>query len=127
MPEVSTTLEHAGQKITLPQATRVTAVLAPVMVSFQTASGLSYTARISTLLNYSGLKVAALPDILLSANLPDGIRGYPYSGTISAMNIGGATGDISITVDQLPAGLSLGPTTTTDHQTFSATISGTLQ
>jgi hypothetical protein len=73
------------------------------------------------------LEVKVTPDILLSANLPDGIRGYPYSGTISAMNVGGATGDIEITVDQLPAGLTLGDTTTEDGTTYTATITGTLQ
>jgi hypothetical protein len=73
------------------------------------------------------LKVNVVPDILLSANLPDGIRGYPYTGTISAMNIGGATGAITITVDSLPANLTLGPTTTDDGLTYTATITGTLQ
>jgi hypothetical protein len=64
---------------------------------------------------------------LLSANLPDGIHGYPYAGTITAINVGGATGDIEITVDQLPTGLSMGDTTTDDGVTYTAPITGTLQ
>lgn len=96
------------------------------MVTVQ-SGGLSWSASIATLLQYRGLNVSALPDILLSANLPDGIRRYPYTGTISATNIGGATGAITITVDSLPAGLSLGATTTADGLTYTATITGTLQ
>lgn len=90
-----------------------------------TRGGLSWTVPIVVVVG--DLHVNIVPDILISANLPDGIRGYPYSGTISAMNIGGATGAIAITVDQLPANLSLGATTTADGVTYTATITGTLQ
>lgn len=90
-----------------------------------TRGGLSWTVPIVVVVG--DLSINAVPDIMISANLPDGIRGYPYTGTISATNVGGATGDIAITVDQLPVGLSLGATTTADHQTFTATITGTLQ
>ena len=126
MTDVTTSLVLGDQSITLGQVTKVQALLQPVMVTVQ-SGGLSWSASIATLLQYRGLNVSALPDILLSANLPDGIRGYPYAGTISAMNIGGATGDISITVDSLPANLTLGPTSTTDGVTYTATITGTLQ
>jgi len=98
--------------------------LSATQVTF-TRGGLSWTVPIVVVVG--NLKVNVVPDILLSANLPDGIRGYPYAGTISAMNIGGATGDISITVDSLPANLTLGPTSTTDGVTYTATITGTLQ
>ncbi len=128
MTDVLTELSYNGQTIVLAPATVALAVLGSATVTFTDAeTGLSWSASIATLLEYSGLQVSAIPDILLSANLPDGIRGYPYSGTISATNIGGATGDISITADSLPAGLTLGETTTTDHQTFTATITGILQ
>ena len=98
--------------------------LGATQVTF-TRGGLSWTVPIVVVVG--NLKVNVVPDILLSANLPDGIRGYPYAGTISAMNIGGATGAIAITVDQLPAGLVLGDTTTDDGLTYTATITGTLQ
>jgi len=137
MTDVSTDLGLAGETITLNQVTdvsavlepaaKVSALLSPVTVKFTDASGLSWSASIATLIEYGGLRVGAVPAILLSANLPDGIRGYPYTGTISATNIGGATGAIAITVDQLPAGLVLGDTTTDDGLTYTATITGTLQ
>lgn len=137
MTEVSTVLGSGDDAITLTQvsdssavlvpAPSVSLMLAPVMATFIDASGLSWTASISTILKYGSLNLNVVPDVLLSANLPDGIRGYPYTGTISATNIGGASGDITITVDSLPAGLTLGATTTTDHQTYTATITGTLQ
>jgi hypothetical protein len=126
MTEIATRLQCADQSITLGQVAPVSMALGPATVTVS-AGGLSYTASISTLLTYGGLKVSALPDILLSASLPDGIRGYPYAGTISATNIGGATGAITITVDSLPAGLALGETTTDDGVTYTATITGTLQ
>lgn len=137
MTDVLTSLTCDGQTIVLgrvgqasnapQQLPKVSALLGPVTVKFTDASGLSWSASIGTLLEYGGLNLGGVPDVLLSANLPDGIRGYPYTGTISATNIGGATGDISITVDSLPAGLTLGATTTTDHRTYTATITGTLQ
>lgn len=138
MTDVLTSLVCDGQTIVLGRASqvseapqqqpRVSALLGSTTVTFtDSASGLSWSASIATLIKFGGLNLGAVPDILLSADLPDGIRGYPYTGTISAINIGGAMGDISITVDSLPAGLTLGATTTTDHQTFTATITGTLQ
>lgn len=137
MTDVLTSLTCDGQTIVLGRASqaseapqqppKITALLGPVTVTFTDASGLSLSASIATLIEYGGLNLGAVPDILLSANLPDGIRGYPYAGTISATNIGGATGAIAITVDSLPAGLSLGDTTTDDGQTYTATITGTLQ
>lgn len=138
MTEASTRLACEDQSVTLRQQTRDPAALGPVAGSFSAvlaavtvtvsiASGVSWSTPIVTLLAYNGLKVSAFPDILLSANLPDGIRGYPYNGTISATGIGGATGAITITVDQLPAGLALGETTTNDGQTYTAAITGTLQ
>lgn len=137
MPDITTDLSLAGETITLKPAmpasfilepaAKVSALLAPVAVTFSDANGLSWSASIATLLEYGGMNLGGIPDVLLSANLPDGIRGYPYVGTISATNIGGATGDITITVDALPAGLTLGATTTTDHQTYTAIITGTLQ
>ncbi|HET9819665.1 MAG TPA: hypothetical protein VFP92_10930 [Rhodanobacteraceae bacterium] len=122
-------LGSASQVSEAPQQQpRASALLGPVTVTFaDAASGLSWSVSIATLLEYGGLNLGGIPDVLMSANLPDGIRGYPYTGTISAMNIGGATGDITITVDALPAGLTLGATTTTDHQTYTAIITGTLQ
>jgi hypothetical protein len=90
-----------------------------------TRGGLSWTVPIVVVVGQ--LEVIVVPSIMISANLPDGIRGYPYTGTISAMNIGGAIGAISITVDELPAGLSLGATTTADGITYTATLTGTLQ
>jgi hypothetical protein len=97
---------------------------APTLVTF-TRGGLSWTMPIVVVVG--SLEVNIVPSIMISANLPDGIRGYPYTGTISATNIGGATGAITITVDSLPANLTLGPTTTTDGVTYTATITGTLQ
>jgi hypothetical protein len=137
MTDIATVLVLGDQAVTLDQArktqgivlapqTSVSALLHPVQVTVRHGD-LSWSASVATLLKYRGLKVSALPDILLSANLPDGIRGYPYTGTISAMNIGGATGDITITVDELPTGLSLGDTITTDSITYTATLTGTLQ
>ena len=97
---------------------------APTLVTF-TRGGLSWVVPIVVVV--AGLEINIVPDIIISANLPDGIRGYPYTGTISATNIGGATGAIAITVDQLPACLVLGATTTDDGLTYTATITGTLQ
>jgi hypothetical protein len=126
MTDVSTVLAMNGQSIELAQQTVLSALLGPVQVTV-TQGDVFYTASIATLLEYQGIKIQASPDILLSANLPDGIRGYAYSGTITAINVGGATGDIEITVDQLPAGLTLGDTTTQDGTTYTAPITGTLQ
>lgn len=98
--------------------------LGATQVTF-TRGGLSWTVPIVVVVG--SLEVRVIPDILLHANLPDGIRGYPYNGTISATNIGGATGAITITVDSLPAGLSLGTATTADGMTYTATLTGTLQ
>jgi hypothetical protein len=71
------------------------------------------------------MSVAAAPDVSITANLPDAVVGYAYTGSVTAQNINGATGAITITVDSLPAGLSLGSTVDNGDGTFTAQVTGT--
>ncbi|HET9819666.1 MAG TPA: hypothetical protein VFP92_10935 [Rhodanobacteraceae bacterium] len=71
------------------------------------------------------MAIAAAPDVSITANLPDAVVGYPYTGSVTAQNINGATGAITITVDSLPAGLTLGSTVDNGDGTFTAPVTGT--
>lgn len=57
------------------------------------------------------LRPAGNPTLSLVFNLPAGTTGVAYSGYVHATNANGATGAISYSVDTLPAGLSLDPST----------------
>lgn len=71
------------------------------------------------------MSIAAAPDVSITANLPDAVVGYAYTGSVTAQNINGATGSITITVDALPAGLTLGATVDNGDGTFTAPVTGT--
>lgn len=71
------------------------------------------------------MSVAAAPAISINANLPDAVVGYAYTGSVTAQNINGATGAITITVDALPSGLVLGSTVDNGDGTFTAPVTGT--
>jgi len=71
------------------------------------------------------MSVAAAPAISITANLPDAVVGYAYTGSVTAQNINGATGAITITVDSLPSGLTLGSTVDNGDGTFTAPVTGT--
>jgi hypothetical protein len=73
----------------------------------------------------TSISVAAAPAISITASLPDAVIGYAYTGSVTAQNINGATGSITITVDSLPAGLTLGSTTDNGDGTFTASVTGT--
>lgn len=63
--------------------------------------------------------------ITLSGTLPAPTVGTAYSGSVTATLVDGATGTLTITVDQLPAGLALGATTNNGDGTFTAPVTGT--
>ncbi|HET9817701.1 MAG TPA: hypothetical protein VFP92_00865 [Rhodanobacteraceae bacterium] len=71
------------------------------------------------------MSVAAAPTISITANLPDAVIGYAYTGSVTAQNINGATGAITITVDTLPMGLTLGDTVDNGDGTYTAPVTGT--
>jgi hypothetical protein len=71
------------------------------------------------------ISIAAAPDVSITANLPDAVVGYAYTGSVTAQNINGATGSITITVDSLPTGLTLGSTVDNGDGTFTAPVTGT--
>lgn len=73
----------------------------------------------------TSISVAAAPAVSITANLPDAVVGYAYTGSVTAQNINGATGAITITVDTLPAGLTLGSTVDNGDGTYTAPVTGT--
>lgn len=50
---------------------------------------------------------SAAPSINMSADMPDGMFGVAYNGSVSATNENGATGTMAYSVDALPTGMSL--------------------
>lgn len=71
------------------------------------------------------IAIAAAPAVSITASLPDAVVGYAYTGSVTAQNINGATGAITITVDALPSGLVLGSTVDNGDGTFTAPVTGT--
>jgi hypothetical protein len=71
------------------------------------------------------ISIAAAPAVSITASLPDAVIGYAYAGSVTAQNINGATGAITITVDSLPAGLTLGSTVDNGDGTYTAPVTGT--
>ena len=71
------------------------------------------------------ISIAAAPAVSITASLPDAVIGYAYTGSVTAQNINGATGAITITVDSLPAGLTLGSTVDNGDGTYTAPVTGT--
>lgn len=70
---------------------------------------------------------AAAPAITLSASFPSSPHvGDTVNFDVTATLVDGATGTPTITVDQLPAGLSLGSTSMVDATHYKATVPGTL-
>lgn len=88
-------------------------------VTFKATDGVQTNTKTVT------MAIAAAPSISITANLPDAVVGYAYTGSVTAQNINGATGSITITVDTLPDGLTLGSTVDNGDGTFTAAVTGT--
>lgn len=63
--------------------------------------------------------------IAIATNLAAPVVGQPYTGSVTVTLSGGAVGPVTITVDELPDGLSLGAVTQVDAQTYRADVDGT--
>jgi len=64
--------------------------------------------------------------VRVTTSLPAADVGDTYTGSVTAANVAGATGSITITVDQLPAGLALGTRVDNGDGTFTSPVTGTL-
>lgn len=69
------------------------------------------------------IKTPPMPSVVLTSDLPAGVVGYPYSGTVTATNQSGASGTLTITSTALPAGLAM--SNTTGASPLTTTVSGT--
>jgi phosphodiesterase/alkaline phosphatase D-like protein len=72
--------------------------------------------------------LVAVPGITITADLPDATVGVAYSGSVTATNTGGATGDITFPEAsgfELPAGLNLGDAVENSDGSFTADVTGT--
>jgi hypothetical protein len=69
--------------------------------------------------------VAPVPAITLTFNLPAGTVGMAYTGSVTATNVDGATGAITITYDALPDGLTAGTIVDNGDGSYTLPITGT--
>lgn len=68
---------------------------------------------------------APTPTITLAFDLPPAMVGVVYAGSVTATNVDGATGAITITYDALPAGLSPGTIVDNGDGSYTLPITGT--
>lgn len=108
----------------------VDTTVSPATVSFQLyGTGGSLGASYLTSINADDINanLVPAPAITLSATFPSSPHvGDTVSFDVTATLVGGATGALTVTVDQLPAGLALGTTSQVDATHYKATVSGTL-
>jgi hypothetical protein len=79
------------------------------------------------ILSYLSLaqKARTAAQVVINFNIPVGTVGVAYAGTVTGTNVGGATGSIEISVDQLPPGLVLGTSVDNGDGSYTAAITGT--
>jgi hypothetical protein len=108
----------------------VDTTVSPATVSFQLyGTGGSLGASYLTNINADDINanLVPAPAITLSATFPSSPHvGDTVNFDVIATLVGGATGTLTIGVDQLPAGLTLGATSQMDATHYKATVSGTL-
>lgn len=108
----------------------VDTTVSPATVSFQLygtggSLGASYLTSISA--DDINTNLVPAPAVTLSATFPSSPHvGDTVNFDVTATLVGGATGALTVNVDQLPAGLTLGSTSQVDATHFKATVSGTL-
>lgn len=67
----------------------------------------------------------AVPAIVITYDFSDGTVGTAYTGSITATNVGGATGAITLTNDALPGGVSLGTRIDNGDGSYTWDVTGT--